>query len=261
MINYIRLVKLRCIIIFCLAICFQSFGFKPGTPVPPDSLKPSCDTLWLKSGKTMLVTIISDKGSEIKFTDCPPSEIVSTIPKSSTKLSPRDSILAAKRAKMCDTIYVKGGEIIAGHMKFYNSRKVVYTGCCAECITEKELKRKDVDSIVYVDGRVVTSSTVTQSNPENLQIEPQQSKPVEEDIYSPQEKEEFKRKMKIFGIIGLCLLGVAVTAAILVIAITSLPPIAFGVVFFVSIVAGMFMAMGYIRNKKKAGLAKKKKRN
>ena len=233
----------------------------PGTPLPPDSL--GCDTLWLKSGKIMLVTIISQNNSEIKFSDCPPTEIVSTIPRSATKLSPRDSALAAQRASMCDTIYLKSGEVIAGHMKFYNSRKVVYTGCCENCTSEKSIKRNDVDSIVYVDGRIVGSKNPNNNTTNNQSTNPviEKNEPPEEK-YTPEEKEEAKKKSKIFGIIGLAAgLPIAITGVLLLVFVATTNPIGFGLIFFGGIILGLAMAMLYVKNRKKAGLKREKKRN
>lgn len=237
-------------------------AFAPATPLPPDTL--NCDTLWLKSGGIKLVKIISDNGYYIKFTECPPNEIVSQIPKSSTKLSPRDSVLAAKRATMCDTIYLKGGEVVTGHMKFYNSRKVVYTGCCLKCETKKILKRKDVDSIVYVDGRrlwtkkpgITPNVSNENSNNGNTTIVEQP----DEKEYTPEEKEDAKKKAKLFGYLGLIGGGaIALTGALLLILVTTANPVVFGAIFFAGIIFGLFMAMLYVRNRKKAGIQRKKR--
>lgn len=234
-------------------------AINPGTPVPPDSL--SCDTLWLKSGKMMLVTILSDDGKEIKFSDCPPTEIVSTIPKSSTKLSRRDSILAAQRATMCDTIYLKSGEVLAGHMKYYNSRKVVYTGCCENCITEFQLKRGDVDSIIYVDGKSV--GTGTPSDPKDLNNNKVEKVVTPEKEHTPEEQEEARKKSKLFGILGLAAaLPITITGVVLfVILAAASNPLIFGLIFFLGAVFGLICALQYVRNRRKAGLSKEKKRN
>ena len=245
-----------------LSTCFSA-TVKPSatTPLPPDSL--NCDTLWLKSGGIKIVKIISDNGYYIKFTECPPNEIVSQIPKSSTKLSPRDSVLAAKRATMCDTIYLKGGEVVTGHMKYYNNRKVVYTGCCLECETEKILKRKDVDSIVYVDGRRLWTKkpgeTNISNNPNN-NINNTTSTQPEEKEYTPEEKEKAKKNAKLFGYLGLIGGGaIAVTGALLLILVATTNPVVFGVIFFAGVIFGLIMAMLYVRNRKKAGIQKKKR--
>ncbi|MBD3637880.1 MAG: hypothetical protein HUJ25_11040 [Crocinitomicaceae bacterium] len=238
----------------CSAIA--SYGTSPGTPLPPDSL--NCDTLWLKSGAIKLVTIISDNGSEIKFSECPPNEIVSTIPKSATKLSPRDSILALRRATLCDTIYLKGGEIETGHVKYYNGRKVVYTGCCSNCSVEKTLKRKAVDSIHYADGRTMgTGQTSDQISSNNTNTVEQNNPPEEE--YTPEEKEKAKKRMKLFGILGLSSISVVLTGALLLILVATSNPVLFGLIFFFGVIAGLVFAMLYVRNKKKAGLGRNKK--
>jgi hypothetical protein len=246
--------------IFLLFFGNHALAFETTIPSsPPDSLDQSCDTLWLKSGKIMLVSIISENGSEVKFTSCPPNDIVSTIPKSSTKLSPRDSSRTAKLATLCDTIYLKGGEIITGHMKYYTSRKVVYTGCCQECITEKLLKRKDVDSILYANGRRVGSVNNNEPKTEIVpDIENNTKTEIVEPESTPREKESARKRMKLYGILGLSSLGVAVTAAILLFAIVTVDPIIFGLIFFAAIIAGLGFAMGYVRKKRKAGLQKKK---
>ena len=211
----------------------------------------------------MLVTIISQNGSEIKFSDCPPNDIVSTIPKSSTKLSPRDSALAAQRESLCDTIYVKGGEVILGHMKYYTSRKVVYTGCCKECTTEKLLKRKDVDSILYANGRRVGaiyenhSSSDPNNDNNNVSIE---NKPnTNEPAISPEEKEKAKKRMKLYQILGWSSLGLAITAVVFVSIVSITYSLVLGLIFFGFIIAALGFAMGFVRKRKQAGLEKEKK--
>ncbi|UKN02565.1 hypothetical protein K6119_03420 [Paracrocinitomix mangrovi] len=235
--------------IFLLGSLASAMAYNPGTPVtPPDTLK--CDTLWLKAGGYKICTILADDGNEIKFSDCPQNAIVSTIPKSATKLSPADSALAAQKASECDTIYLKGGEIEMGHVKYFNSRKIVYTGCCQNCTTEKSLKRKSVDSIHYADGRRLAKGVYPTPVSNNTTITPSTTDAPKK-LYSEQEKVAFTKRKKIFKILALSSAGGALVAALLLALVSTLNPFLLGFTFFGLIIAVLVFSMLFVKNKRK----------
>lgn len=220
--------KLIALILLLIPLVTSAF---PGTPItPPDTLN-SCDTLWLKSGKIMVCTILSDDGKEIKFTDCPPSDIISTIPKQATKLSPSDSIRKANLVLACDTIYLKDGEVVTGWVKYVTKRKVVYVGCCEECKTEKIIKMEAVSSVSRSGGQQ-TQPTV-QTKPTTPTV-----------VYSEDEKRDFGKKKKLFGILALTAGGLA-TSSILIMALftaaTFSVTMLLGVLAFVFVIVGLAM--------------------
>ena len=226
----------------------------PGTPVtPPDSLQADCDTLWLKSGKILLCEIISDNGVEVKFTDCPPSEIVSTIAKSATKLSPRDSIRKANNPLECDKIYLRGGEIIEEQVKYETKRKLVYLGCCDECVVEKSVMMNTVDSIFYVNGTPGVNNGTALPQPK---IE---KPPV---VYTGGEQDVFRKKQKTYAILATVFGSLAAVGVILLVAATGATigfSTLFGVGFFVFTIVALVFLAGHIRNKRKLDGGKKKK--
>lgn len=226
----------------------------PGTPAtPPDSLQADCDTLWLKSGKILVCKILSNNGVEVKFTDCPPSEIVSTIAKSATKLSPRDSIRKANNPLECDRIYLQGGEIIEGQVKYETKRKLVYLGCCDECVVEKSVMMNTVDSIFYVHG------TPGVNNGTALPQEKVEKPPV---VYSNKDQEVFKKKKKLYGLLAAGAGVIAGTGLVLLLVATSVTvgiATLFGVGFFVFTIVALALLGGHIRNKRKLDGGKKKK--
>ena len=211
-------------------------------PIPPDSLlEKGCDTLWLKSGKIVECTILSDDGTEIKFTDCPPSEIVSTIAKSSTKLSPADSIWQVNHPVQCDTIFLKGGEKMIGQVQYKSKRKLVYKGCCKECTVQKTVLLKTVDSVHYVNGK---------PKGPNVQVPTTEKEDVPTIHYSETEKAEFTKKKKLFRLLAIIAAGLAVAAITIFMAVPS-ASVAFGALFFVFIVVAIGFAIGYTKNNSK----------
>jgi len=211
-------------------------------PLPPDSLlEKGCDTLWLKSGKILECTILSDDGTEIKFTDCPPSEIVSTIAKTSTKLSPADSLWQVNHPVQCDTIFLKGGEKMLGQVQYQTKRKLVYKGCCKECTVQKTVMLKTVDSVRYINGK---------PKGPNVQVPTTEKKEVPTVHYTETERAEFTKKKRLFKILAFIAAGLAV-AAITIFMAVSTASVAFGALFFVFIVVAIGFAIGYTKNNSK----------
>lgn len=225
-----------------------------GVPIPPDTTVSNCDTLWLKSGKILVCSIISDNGVEVKFTDCPPSEIVSTIAKSATKLSPRDSIRKANNPLECDKIYLTGGEIIEGQVKYETKRKLVYLGCCDECIVEKSVMMNTVDSIFYVNGKPGINNGTA------LPQEKIEKPPV---VYSGSDQDIFRKKKKMFAILAAVAGFIAASGLVLLLAATTATigfSTLFGIGFFVFTIVALAFLGGHIRNKRKLDGGKKKKK-
>jgi hypothetical protein len=211
-------------------------------PLPPDSLlAKGCDTLWLKSGKILECTILSDDGKEIKFTDCPPSEIVSTIAKSSTKLSPADSAWQANHPVQCDTIFLKGGEKMLGQVQYETKRKLVYKGCCKECTVQKTVMMKTVDSVRYVKGK---------PKGPNVQVPTTEKEEVPTVHYSETEKAEFTKKKKLYKILAFIAVGLAIASITIFMAIPT-AHVAFGALFFALMVVAIGFAIGFTKNKNK----------